>query len=288
MKPICGVLIKKSVKNVEIRQNYSTHRKMIFIGSGVKIQAITRNLLNPPMTIKSHSSPALEFKSSTFSVPVLSLASNDLILVEQLLDEKVKLAPEFFKHSPVIVDLQEVNKKQLMLDFDDLASVIRKSGLFVVGIRSGNEEQQAQAIALGIPLNTAPTSETKASVKTKSTKTTDNELMTNDSTTVMITKPVRSGQRIYSHGDLIVLAQVGAGAEILAEGNIHVYGSLRGKALAGVQGNTEARIFCSDLQAELISIAGNYKISDDIHGAISNTPVQIYLQKNTLVVKTII
>jgi len=265
---------------------------MIFIGSGVRIQAITRNLLNPQMTINSHSSPALEFKSSTFSVPVLSLASNDLILVEQLLNEKVKLAPEFFKHSPVIVDLQDVNKKQLVLNFDDLTTVIRKAGLFVVGIRSGNEEQQAQAIALGIPLNTAPTSETKAGTKTKSTKTTDNEtnneFVTNDSTTVMITKPVRSGQRIYSHGDLIVLAQVGAGAEILAEGNIHVYGSLRGKALAGVQGNTEARIFCSDLQAELISIAGNYKISDDIHGAISNTPVQIYLQKNTLVVKTII
>jgi septum site-determining protein MinC len=92
---------------------------------------------------------------------------------------------------------------------------------------------------------------------------------------------------VYSHGDLIVLAQVSAGAEILAEGNIHVYGALRGKALAGVQGNAEARIFCSDLQAELVSIAGNYKISDDIHGAVSNTPVQIYLQKNTLVVKPI-
>jgi septum site-determining protein MinC len=105
--------------------------------------------------------------------------------------------------------------------------------------------------------------------------------------TITITSPIRSGQRIYSHGDLIVLAQVGAGAEILAEGNIHVYGTLRGRALAGVQGNTDARIFCSNLQAELISIAGNYKISDDIHGVVANTPVQIYLQKNTLIVKPI-
>jgi septum site-determining protein MinC len=241
------------------------------------------------MTIKSHSSPAVEFKSSTFSVPVLSLASNDLILIEQLLNEKVKLAPEFFNHSPVVVDLHEVNKKQLALDFDDLATVVRKAGLFTIGIRSGNEIQQAQAIALGIPVNTAPTSDVKIDTKTKSIKApTDDEFVANDSTTVMITKPIRSGQRIYSHGDLIVLAQVGAGAEILAEGSIHVYGSLRGRALAGVQGNTEARIFCSDLQAELISIAGNYKISDDIHGAIANTPVQIYLQKNTLVVKPIV
>jgi septum site-determining protein MinC len=115
----------------------------------------------------------------------------------------------------------------------------------------------------------------------------DDDPISDESTTVLITKPIRSGQRIYSHGDLIVLAQVGAGAEILAEGNIHVYGTLRGRALAGVQGNVDARIFCSDLQAELISIAGHYKISDDIQGAVSNTPIQFYLQKYALVIKTI-
>jgi septum site-determining protein MinC len=240
------------------------------------------------MTINSHSSPVLEFKSSTFSVPVLSLANNDFILIEQSLNEKIKLAPEFFKHSPVIIDLSDVNKKQLALDFADLAAIIRKVGLFAIGIRGGNEEQQAQAISLGIPLNAAPTGEAKElKMESKSIKAPTEDFVTNDSTTVMLTKPVRSGQRVYSHGDLIVLAQVSAGAEILAEGNIHVYGALRGKALAGVQGNVEARIFCSDLQAELVSIAGNYKISDDIHGAVSNTPVQIYLQKNTLVVKPI-
>lgn len=241
---------------------------------------------------KSHSFPAVEFKSSTFSVPVLSLASNDLILIEQSLNEKVKLAPEFFKHSPVVVDFHEVNKKQLMLDFEDLVTIIRKAGLFTIGIRGGNEVQQAQAIALGVSINTAPSSDAKdikTDLKAKPIKAPDdNEFVGDDSTTVLITKPIRSGQRIYSHGDLIVLAQVGAGAEILAEGNIHVYGTLRGRALAGVQGNTEARIFCSDLKAELISIAGNYKISEDINREIANKPVQIFLQKNTLIVKPII
>jgi septum site-determining protein MinC len=75
--------------------------------------------------------------------------------------------------------------------------------------------------------------------------------------------------------------------DLLAEGNIHVYGSLRGRALAGVQGNTEARIFCTDLQAELISIAGNYKISEDLNQNVRNTPVQIYLAKQTLVIEEI-
>lgn len=239
------------------------------------------------MTINSHSFPAVEFKSSTFSVPVLSLSSNDFVLIEQLLNEKIKLAPEFFKHSPVIIDLNEVNKKQLALEFDALAPIIRKVGLFTIGLRGGNEDQQAQAISLGIPINNAPASEVKELKTDSKSQKVAVEFVENDLTTITLTKPVRSGQRVYSHGDLIVLAQVSAGAEILAEGNIHVYGALRGKALAGVQGNIDARIFCSDLQAELVSIAGNYKISDDIHGAVSNTPVQIYLQKNTLVVKPI-
>ncbi len=238
---------------------------------------------------KSHSPPAVEFKSSTFSVPVLSIASNDLVLIQQLLDEKIKLAPEFFKHSPVVVDLNEVNKKQLAIHFGDLVTCIRKSNLFVIGVRGGDEQQHQEAIALGIPVNTSPSSDYGKSSKSIKTPADDeDEVVLNDSNTVIITKPIRSGQRIYSHGDLIVLAQVGAGAEILAEGNIHVYGSLRGRALAGVQGNTEARIFCSNLQAELISIAGNYKISDDIQGAIANTPIQIYLQKNTLVIKPLV
>lgn len=237
---------------------------------------------------KSYSSPALEFKSTMFSVPVLGVASDDLVLIEQTLSEKIELAPEFFKHSPVILDFQEINKKQASLALDALLALVKKAGLFVVGVRGGSETQHQQAIALGI----AVTANTE--IKPELTKTPkiitapkDDDPVSDDSTTVLITKPIRSGQRIYSHGDLIVLAQVGAGAEILAEGNIHVYGTLRGRALAGVQGNVDARIFCSDLQAELISIAGHYKISDDIQGAVSNTPIQIYLQKNTLVIKAI-
>jgi septum site-determining protein MinC len=104
-------------------------------------------------------------------------------------------------------------------------------------------------------------------------------------TTRIATQPVRSGQRLYAQGDLIVLAQVSAGAEIMAEGNIHVYGTLRGRALAGVQGDTEARIFCSDLQAELVSVAGNYKISEDIDESVRGKPVQIYLNDKALIIQ---
>ena len=230
--------------------------------------------------------PALEFKSSTFSVPVLVVASNDLIVIEQQLQAKIQLAPEFFKNSPLVLDVQELNKHDIEVDVTAVIGVIRELGLLPIGIRGGNPQQNEQAIALGIPIHSIHTSST--TIDAKKTMTPMPEPETKDllqTGTTLITQPIRSGQRVYAAGDLVIVAQVSAGTEILAEGNIHVYGTLRGRALAGVQGNTEARIFCNDLQAELISIAGNYKISEDLNQNVRNIPVQIYLDKQTLVIK---
>jgi septum site-determining protein MinC len=237
----------------------------------------------------THHTPVLEFKSSTFSVPVLVLTSNDVITIEQHLQEKILLAPEFFKNSPLVLDLQELNKHDLDIDVTELSSSIRKLGLLPIGIRGGTPQQNQQALELGIPVHSGHNITTASGTQKQQAPEPEPapEIQTVAATTMMITHPVRSGQRIYAPGDLVILAQVSAGAEILAEGNIHVYGSLRGRALAGVQGNTAARIFCSDLQAELISIAGNYKISEDLNGAVLHQPVQIYLQNHTLVIKDI-
>lgn len=235
-------------------------------------------------------SPALEFKSSSFSVPVLVLACNDFANIEQQLQEKIHQAPEFFKNSPLVLDLQELSKQELDIDVAKLIKLTRELDLLPIGIRSGTVEQNQQALELGIPTHSGHSTGTfeipkPQPVASEPAPELEPEVVVAPST--MITHPVRSGQRIYAQGDLVILAQVSAGAEILAEGNIHVYGSLRGRALAGVQGDTEARIFCSDLQAELISIAGNYKISEDLNGIVPNQPVQIYLQDHALVIKEI-
>jgi len=143
-----------------------------------------------------------------------------------------------------------------------------------------------KALELAIPAHTGQNQASADNTKPQSAQQAPAaKPSTSTESATLITQPIRSGQRIYAHGDLIVLAQVSAGAEILAEGNIHVYGSLRGRALAGVQGNIEARIFCSDLQAELISIAGTYKISEDLTETVRNRPVQVCLQNNTLTIK---
>jgi len=254
------------------------------------------------MSIDSQKTPhtplALEFKSSTFSVPVLVLTSDNLLVIEEQLQQKISLAPEFFRNSPLVLDLQEINKQGYDIDIAALTGIIRKAGLLPIGIRGGNLQQNKLALELLMPVYSIHSGGVSAETQKQKTITpvpepkteseSDTDVDADVTTTTLITQPIRSGQRIYANGDLVILAQVSAGAEIMAEGNIHVYNTLRGRALAGVRGNTEARIFCFDLQAELISIAGNYKVSEDLDDTVRNKPVQIYLQDQALIIKDIV
>lgn len=104
--------------------------------------------------------------------------------------------------------------------------------------------------------------------------------------TLVIDRPLRSGQRIYAKGDVVVLGLVSNGAEVIAEGNIHIYAPLRGRALAGVHGNHDARIFCTCLEAELISIAGIYRTTEvPLSGDVAGKPVQIRLDDEKLLIE---
>ena len=241
---------------------------------------------DPQKTSSSHL--ALEFKSSTFSVPVLVLFSNSLQNIEQQLQEKIAQAPEFFRNSPILIDLQELNRRNQDIAVADVVNALRNLQLLPIGVRGGNAVQNRQALALGMPAQVLQGRTPLEITKTKTVEATAEEPIPSEGPSAMlITQPVRSGQRIYARGDLIVLAPVSSGTEIMAEGNIHVYSCLRGRALAGVQGDEKARIFCSDLQAELISIAGIYKISEDLAETFRHKPVQVFLQDQSLIIKDI-
>lgn len=240
----------------------------------------------------------LEFKSTSLTVPVLVLTGTEPSIIEQQLQDKIEQAPEFFKHSPLLIDLQKLNAQNLTLDVEPLISIVRRLGFMPIGIRGGSDSQNQSAIALGLPVHSLHGSNvplnSKPEPKTLPIPDIEEHVASDDQSYVvdnienkLINHPVRSGQRVYAKGDLIVTASVSAGAEIMAEGNIHVYGTLRGRALAGVLGNTAARIFCSDLQAELISIAGIYQLSDDLSKYANHKPVQISLDKQTLIIKDI-
>ena len=235
---------------------------------------------------------ALEFKSTSLTVPVLLLASTDLTHIQHQLHEKVAQAPEFFKHSPLLIDLKKLNEQGLEVDVSALVELIRELEFLPIGIRGGNEKQNHDALELNLPvhsmhgtnapINNKPVEKTLAVPEVQEIQASESSVENK-----LITQPVRSGQRVYAKGDLIVTATVSAGSEIMAEGNIHVYGTLRGRALAGVLGNTESRIFCSDLQAELISIAGIYQLSDDLEPETAHKPVQVSLENQTLIIKDI-
>lgn len=244
---------------------------------------------------KLQKTAALEFKSATLTILTLMLADNDLALIAESLKEKVNQAPDFFRNSPIIIDLQKLTSQNLPLSIKDIVEVVRQFGFMPVGIRGGNKQQNAESLNLNLPVHTlyGQTSELvdkhtdKKPVITATVNTPPSEQTGKACENKLITHPVRSGQRVYAKGDLVITATVSAGAEIMAEGNIHIYGSLRGKALAGVQGNTDSRIFCSDLQAELISIAGIYQLSEDIGETAFHKPIQISLENQKLIIKEI-
>ncbi len=233
--------------------------------------------------------PALEFKSSSLTTPVLALYNNDQKIIAAQLQAKIDEAPSFFKNAPVLFDLNEIRKKKQELDLTALTEMVRDKGLIPIGIRGGTEEHKKTALELNIAafsdfqFNIAAAKKRAPKIEVDSPP----ESAEAGAETKLITRPIRSGQRIYSAGDLVVLSQVSAGAEIMAAGNIHIYGTLRGRALAGVKGNADCRIFCSNLQAELVSIAGMYKTCEDLDISLRGIPVQVSLDDKSLNINAI-
>lgn len=212
--------------------------------------------------------PIFQLKGSMLAITVLELARNDLGVLEQQLAAKVEQAPAFFSDAPLILALDKLSSNEPELDLPALLALCRKYGLRTLALRATAAEHLAAAQALDLAvlppsgarervIDPAPTPAAPA----KPSKPAEPE----HRPTKVITTPVRSGQQIYAAGgDLIVTAAVSAGAELLADGNIHVYAPMRGRALAGIKGNGNARIFCQQMGAELLSIAGHYKVSEDL------------------------
>jgi septum site-determining protein MinC len=244
------------------------------------------------MSIDSSQKPVLDFKLSSVSVPTLILTSSQLADIERALREKMTQAPSLFKNSSVLIDLKLLQKQSVDIDLRAVVNLLRQLDFLPIGLHGGTDQQNVIALKLGIPVQTLHTIATQSRASTRSEESTidtaNPEFETNSSTQIenkLITTPVRSGQRIYARGDLTILAAVNPGAEVMAEGNIHVYAPLRGRALAGVRGNIHSCIFCSNLQAELISIAGTYQLSDALMPNKAHKLVQIYLQGQSLLIK---
>jgi septum site-determining protein MinC len=230
--------------------------------------------------------PVFQLKGSMLAITVLELAHNDLDRLDRQLATKVSQAPNFFSNTPLVLALDKLPEGEGNLDLSALMAICRQHGLSTLAIRASRDEDiaAAQAIALAVlppsgarerllELGVAPAAK-------EPEKPPEPQLQPSK----IITTPIRGGQQVYAQGgDLIVLAPVSAGAELLADGNIHVYGPMRGRALAGIKGDRTARIFCQQLGAELLSIAGQYKVAEDLRrDPLWSEAVQVSLSGDVL------
>jgi septum site-determining protein MinC len=231
-------------------------------------------------TTSRQTNSAFQFKASFSPCLIIEIHHHDLHAITKQLHETAQTSPQFFSGSPVVIDLDKLHTSK-DLAFTDIKSLLQQQGLIPIGIRGGNSELQEAARLADLPLVNIGKVATKEKPAPKAV--TQNSTPAN---TRIITQPIRSGMQIYAKdSDLIVTTQVSPGAELMAHGHIHVYGALRGRALAGVHGNTEARIFCRTLDAELIAIAGFYLTRDEL--AALNIPttsnlIQIFLHNDRL------
>ena len=213
---------------------------------------------------------SLSFEIKSASLPLVSFVvkSADITQVAQDLQTRLGDTPDFFDNDPVLVDLQHLEDQAGPLDLPALVQLLRSFRMNPVALRPNNAAHEASATLAGLFL----TSEARTLPATPTTHEVVREVevirevvreVAASSTAMVIDKPLRSGQHVYAKGrDLVVLAMVNPGAEIMADGHIHVYAPLRGKAIAGAKGDTSARIFTNSLEAELLSIAGVYRTSD--------------------------
>ncbi len=208
------------------------------------------------------SAPVFQLKGSMLALTVLELSVNDLNRLDTQLAEKVKQAPQFFQDAPIILALDKCAPSTEPLDLERLLSICRQHGMLTLALRTLEPIYISAAQSLDLAV-IAPTGARERPICAAPSNDEPSESVF--APAKIITQPIRSGQQIYAkNADLIVLAAVSAGAELLADGNIHVYAPLRGRALAGINGNLEARIFCQQMGAEMLSIAGHYKVAEDL------------------------
>ncbi len=269
---------------------------------------------------------ALDFKSATLYAIRVVLHDADLDRLTAALDQRMADAGSFFENEPVVVDASRVDDP---IDWPALLAALRGHNLPPIGVvAEGANLAAAQAAGLAAvelstpPARPAPAVETAppndaatpvpavpaAALETSASATTDKAPADSSpaepaapaaapeppavpapASALVITKPLRSGQRVYArHTDLVVIGMVSQGAEVIADGNVHVYGPLRGKAMAGARGDTSARIFTTQLDAELLAVAGVYRVVEDkLDSTLHNQPALVYLDGETLRVEAL-
>jgi septum site-determining protein MinC len=240
-----------------------------------------------------------DLKIGQVGIANLRIRSLDVPRLVEEMRGRVQRAPKLFARAAVVIDFGGLTQTPDVDTARQLIDGLRDAGVLPVALAYGTSEIERLSEQLGLPLlakfrasyerdgeaeAAEPAPRTKAQATPKAEPAAAAPAPAAPSAPGLIhSTPVRSGQQVYAaNRDLSVLANIGAGAEVMADGSIHIYGPLRGRALAGAQGWEQARIFCREFHAELVAIAGHYKVLEDIPRELRGKAVQIWLDGEEL------
>ena len=245
---------------------------------------------------------AFEIRFGQVGLAQMRIRSTDAAAVQAQLTARVASAPALFERAALCLDLSPLDRDVSADEVRAVLGAIRSTGMLPVGLAHGTAAIEALARELNLPVLTqfraqksygaavaavkavpapAPAAAPTPAPAPAPPAAPAEEIVTLP--TLMHHRPVRSGQRIYARNrDLVVTSAVGAGAEVMADGCVHVYGTLRGRAMAGVQGEVSARVFCHDFHAELVSVAGVFRVFETIPPELAGKPVQAWLDADDL------
>jgi septum site-determining protein MinC len=246
----------------------------------------------------ANASALFDLKSASLTLEAFVLKTGNLKALALALEDRFGTTPDIFNGEPVLIDLTHLASLDVAVDFPGLVALLQQYKLKPVGVRGTTRKQSEAALSAGL-IEAADSHVTAArtepvevirEVATEVIREVRVEVPVEveiavAAATLIIDKPLRSGQQVYAKGsDLIITAVVNHGAEVIADGSIHVYAPLRGKAIAGAKGNTQARIFATCMEPELLSIAGTYRTTDNpLPDSVRGKAAQIRLEGERLV-----
>lgn len=238
-----------------------------------------------------------ELKFGQVGIANLRVTRFDVALLASEMAERVQRAPKLFANAAVMLDFGALSACPDAGSVRSLISALQNVGVLPVALAYGTSATDALAKELGLPVlakfraayERASEPAVEAPRAAAAPATSESHAPAKSEPGLMQLSPVRSGQQLYAQDrDLTVCGMVGAGAEVIADGSIHIYGALRGRALAGGNGQTSARIFCREFHAELVAIAGHYKVLEEIPTSLLGKAVQIRLQDDKLLIEELV
>ncbi len=237
-------------------------------------------MMTKPVDDAAAAAPAIELRFGQIGLMQVRIRSTDPGAILDELTGRVASAPLFFQRTGACLDLTVLGRTPGLAEMRAVMDAVRRAGMVPVGLVGGSAAVEALAASLELPVLAPFRSQAQPQAVPIVQPA---ERAEPGITALMQHQPVRSGQRVYARSrDLVVTSTVGAGAEVIADGCVHVYGSLRGRAMAGAHGDTSARVFCQEFHAELVSVAGVFRVFETLPPELAGKPVQAWLDGDDL------